>query len=245
MMTFAIIIVGGLLLMGLERWIPDQTLPQVKGWWKRVLILNLTQLSVVIFAGLTWEKSLQSYSILGLSSRISNFSAAFVCYLTIVAVFYWWHRLRHTVNFLWLAFHQIHHSPQRIETITSFYKHPLEIAVNSVIISVISYTILGVNIETSSVVTVMTAFAEFFYHMNIKTPQWVGWFIQRPEMHRIHHQQGKHFNNFADLPIFDRLFGTYENPPTYHGPCGYKADRELRLKEMLLFRNVNGKYKKV
>ena len=33
------------------------------------------------------------------------------------------------MNFLWLAFHQVHHSPSRIETITSFYKHPTEIVV--------------------------------------------------------------------------------------------------------------------
>ena len=230
--------------MTLERWIPDQKLPHVKNWWFRVIFLNLIQLGVVILAGVTWERQLQKWSLLNFSETLSTPVAAIACYLVIIAAFYWWHRWRHTVNFFWLAFHQIHHSPQRIETITSFYKHPLEIAMNSLIISVISYTILGVNIEVSSTVTVMTALAEFFYHMNIKTPQWVGYFLQRPEMHRIHHQRGRHFNNFADLPVFDMMFGTFENPPTYQGLCGYKEDREARLKDMLLFRNVNGTYKK-
>lgn len=217
MMTFVIIIAAGLCLMALERIFPDQKLPQVKGWWKRVFVINIIQLAVVVLAGLTWEKYLQSWSYFDLSEKVSNGYAAVICYLTIVTVYYWWHRLRHTVNFLWLAFHQLHHSPQRIETITSFYKHPLEIAVNSLIISTLSFAILGINVETSAIVTVMTAFAEFFYHMNIKTPQWVGWFIQRPEMHRIHHEQGKHFSNFADLPVLDMIFGTYKNPPTYQG----------------------------
>jgi hypothetical protein len=27
----------------------------------------------------------------------------------------------------WLIFHQLHHSPSRIEAVTSFYKHPIEI----------------------------------------------------------------------------------------------------------------------
>jgi hypothetical protein len=28
---------------------------------------------------------------------------------------------------------------------------------------------------------------EFVYHMNIRTPEWLGYFIQRPESHRVHH----------------------------------------------------------
>ena len=244
MKTIAFIVTVGICVMILERIIPDQDLPKVDRWWHRVIFLNFTQMLVVIAAGLTWERYLQQWSLLSLSTKVSNTTAALICYLSVVFVFYWWHRFRHTFYFLWLAFHQIHHSPQRIETITSFYKHPLEIAVNSLIIAFLSFTILGINLETSAIVTIMTAFAEFFYHMNIKTPQWVGWFIQRPEMHRIHHQQGKHFNNFADLPVLDMIFGTYENPPNYTGKCGYLPEREVRLKEMFFFRNVNGKYKK-
>ncbi len=33
---------------------------------------------------------------------------------------------------LWRFFHQIHHSPQRL-VITSFYKHPVEMTVDSLI----------------------------------------------------------------------------------------------------------------
>lgn len=244
MRTIAIIVVVGLCLMALERLIPDQNLPRVEKWWKHVFFLNLIQACVVITAGLTWETYLQGWSVLSLSTKVSDLTASIICYLCVVAVFYWWHRLRHTQNFLWLAFHQVHHSPQRIETITSFYKHPLEIAVNSVIISILSFTTLGISPEVSGYVTIATAMAEFFYHMNIKTPHWVGYIIQRPEMHRIHHERGKHFSNFSDLPIFDMMFGTFKNPKTYQGPCGYKPDRESRLKDMLLFKNVNGTHKK-
>ena len=53
---------------------------------------------------------------------------AIVGYLVITFVYYWWHRARHEVPILWRCFHQVHHSPQRIEIITSFYKHPVEIA---------------------------------------------------------------------------------------------------------------------
>ena len=39
------------------------------------------------------------------------------------------------------GFAEIHHSPQRIEVIASFYKHPGEMIVNSVIGSVLVYTV--------------------------------------------------------------------------------------------------------
>ncbi|NJS16279.1 MAG: sterol desaturase family protein, partial [Nostocaceae cyanobacterium CSU_2_110] len=45
------------------------------------------------------------------------FDAALRSYLTITLVYYLWHRARHEVDFLWRWFHQVHHSPQRIELI--------------------------------------------------------------------------------------------------------------------------------
>ena len=78
--------------------------------------------------------------------------------------------------------------------------------------------------------------------MNIRTPRWIGFFFQRPEMHRIHHQRGKHYKNFSDLPIWDMLFGTFDNPKTYKGKCGFRLERESKLQEMLFHRNVNDPY---
>jgi sterol desaturase/sphingolipid hydroxylase (fatty acid hydroxylase superfamily) len=79
--------------------------------------------------------------------------------------------------------------------------------------------------------------------MNIKTPHWMGYIFQRPEMHRIHHERSKHYNNFSDLPIWDMIFGTYENPKKRDMTCGFKTERESKLIEMLRFKNVNDPYK--
>ena len=76
-------------------------------------------------------------------------------------------------------FHQIHHSPQRIEVITSFYKHPVEMIVNSIIGSLLVYAFLGLSPEAGAVYTLCTALGEFFYHTSVRTPRWVGWFSQR------------------------------------------------------------------
>ncbi len=232
----------GLGLMILERPIPNHKLPQVTGWWLRVIIINLAQIGIVVLGGITWEIWFQGSSLFHLDSLPNPVSALFA-YLLITFVYYWWHKWRHDSNFLWLTLHQIHHSPQRIETITSFYKHPLEILINSIIISFVTYSVLGLSLEAGAWVTVYTGIAEFFYHMNIRTPYWAGYFIQRPESHRIHHERSRHYKNFSDLPIWDILFGTFENPKR-RVHCGFKSSREQKFVKMLLFKNVNNPLQK-
>jgi sterol desaturase/sphingolipid hydroxylase (fatty acid hydroxylase superfamily) len=229
----------GLGLTVLERIFPDQKLPEVPRWWGRVILLNFGQLMVVVAAGYSWDRWLQRASVFDLGERYGPLVGGIIGYLVATFIYYWWHRIRHTNNFLWLLCHQVHHSPARIETITAFYKHPVELVINSVISSAASYALLGLTIKGAAWVTLFSGVAEFVYHMNIKTPQWMGYFIQRPEMHRIHHQRSRHFNNFSDLPLWDWLFGTYENPKTYQGLCGYKLERELQLGRMFWFQNVN------
>lgn len=236
------IIIGvGLVLMVLERLIPDQVLTKVNGWWARVIVVNILQLGVVLLADLAWNQWFHVH-LFSLPIYFSPPLAAFVTYLILTFVFYWWHRLRHDINFLWLSCHQLHHSASRIETITSFYKHPVELIINGIIIAAVNFGLCGLTIDGAAWVTLYTALAEFFYHMNIKTPHWIGYIIQRPEMHRIHHRRGFHYNNFADLPIWDMLFGTFENPPAVETPCGFKPDREVRFTDILRFRNVNNPF---
>jgi sterol desaturase/sphingolipid hydroxylase (fatty acid hydroxylase superfamily) len=239
-MLVMILMIGvGALLMVAERIFPDQRLEEVPGWWGRVIIVNILQLGIVILGGVTWNIWFARYSLLSLQSTYSLSLQILLAYIAITFVYYWWHRWRHDIQFLWLTCHQLHHSPSRIETITSFYKHPVELIANGILIACINFTVLGISIEAGAWVTCVTAMAEFFYHMNIKTPRWVGYFLQRPEMHRIHHQRGKHYNNFSDLPVWDMLFGTYENPASVTTPCGFKRERELSFTKMLAFDDVN------
>ncbi len=234
------ILIGGLIFMGLERIFPDQVLPQVKRWYSRAALFNAAQLAVVVITGLLWNDVFQAGSLYSIDDQGWPAAiAGFIGYLISTFFYYWWHRVRHQSNFLWLATHQLHHSPSRIETITAFYKHPLELVLNSLLSSLISYTLLGLSIEAAAWVTLFSALGEFVYHMNIRTPRWMGFFIQRPEMHRIHHERGVHQSNFADLPLWDMLFGTYRNPPSFDGPCGFDDARELGVGSMLLTHDVN------
>ena len=244
MQILFIIVVIGMGIMLLERVFQDRVLPKVDTWWFRVVVVNLMQFGIVLLGMFTWDlwfQSHQMYVVEGLPSYVLGF----IAYLAITFVFYWWHRMRHDSYVLWVLFHQLHHSASRLETITSFYKHPLEIVVNSLLMGSISYLLLGLNVEAVAWSILYSSVGEYVYHMNIKTPHWMGYFFQRPEMHKIHHKEGVHYNNFSDLPLWDMLFGTYENPKLEQvEPCGFSQEKEKEFIKILTFKNVNHTYVK-
>jgi sterol desaturase/sphingolipid hydroxylase (fatty acid hydroxylase superfamily) len=125
--------------------------------------------------------------------------------------------------------------------LTSFYKHPVEITLNSLITSAITFPLLGCDTKAAAIYVVLITVAEYFYHWNIRTPRWLGWIVQRPESHRVHHQRNRHTMNYADLPILDWLFGTFNNPSASVSKCGFDPVRESRFTEMLAFRDVHQK----
>ena len=82
-------------------------------------------------------------------------------------------------------------------------------------------------------------FAGIFQHANINTPRWLGYIIQRPESHTIHHGRGLHKYNYCDLPIIDIIFGTFRNPKGYQMETGYYDGASARIVDMLLFKDVS------
>jgi sterol desaturase/sphingolipid hydroxylase (fatty acid hydroxylase superfamily) len=222
-----------------ERLWPAMELPRVHAWWPRVLLINAIQLGIVVLAGETWNRWLAHASLLHLSRHFNDLAAAGFAYFISTFVYYWWHRFRHESQFFWRLCHQLHHSPRRIEILTSFYKHPVEILLNSLLSSAIVYTLLGCSVPAAAYYTFLTAIAEYFYHWNIKTPRWFGYLVQRPESHRIHHQYRHHTQNFADLPIWDWLFGTLQNPHRFTAKCGFDDWREDQFEDLLAFRDVH------
>jgi sterol desaturase/sphingolipid hydroxylase (fatty acid hydroxylase superfamily) len=208
----------------------------VPGFLARVVAANAAQFGVVVLAGLTWDRAFAARSLLDLGARLPPWQGAVLAYLVSTLVYYGWHRLRHESPFFWRFCHQLHHSPRRIEALTSFYKHPLEFVANSLLSAGIAYGLCGLSVEGAGLFTFLCAAAEFFYHLNVRTPRWVGWFVQRPEMHRIHHEAGRHAGNYGDLPLWDMIFGTYENPDRARAEavvCGFAPADEARVEEML------------
>jgi sterol desaturase/sphingolipid hydroxylase (fatty acid hydroxylase superfamily) len=207
--------------------------PRVRGWWLRAVLLNGVQAAIVYLAGVAWDGWMlehRPWSADGLGVA----AGAGLGYLVITLLYYWWHRLRHEIPLLWRWLHQVHHSPQRIEILTTFYKHPLEILCNGLLSSAILYWIVGVGAEAATLAVLLTGLAELFYHWNVATPRWLGFLIQRPESHCVHHQEGLHAYNYADLPLWDMLFGTFRNPLRFDARCGFGPFDEQRLAEMLV-----------
>ncbi len=206
---------------------------KVTGWWGRAALLNGVQVAAVFVSGVTWDRWFDGWALFRLEDYLGFGGGAVAGYVVITFIYYWWHRWRHEVPFLWRVFHQVHHSPQRIELITSFYKHPAEIFANSILSSAIVYILCGLSPAAASLSVLLTGLGELFYHWNVNTPRWIGFIFQRPESHCIHHKMRWHRQNFSDLPIWDMAFGTFHNPYRFESQCGFEKDYELRLVEML------------
>jgi sterol desaturase/sphingolipid hydroxylase (fatty acid hydroxylase superfamily) len=238
MLVFWLVLAVALLMMLIERVASGgRSWPKVRGWWLRAIALNAFQVGAVWLAGVAWNGWMVQHRLWS-ADRLGTLGGTLLGYFVITFIYYWWHRWRHESTFLWRWIHQVHHSPQRIEVITSFYKHPLEILVNSALSSAILYLGVGLSPKAASLAVLMTGLAELVYHWNVCTPHWLGYIFQRPESHCVHHQEGLHSFNYADLPLWDILFGTFRNPKQWDSRCGF-GSLEHRLPEMLRGVDVN------
>lgn len=232
-----LVIIATVLFLICERLFPGRQLPESKGWYLRALFVNLVQLGVTLALARVWVHLFGNLSVFSLRNWHAPILEGFVGWFIGTFFFYWWHRLRH-VNGFWHVFHQIHHSPSRIEILTSFYKHPLEILADSILSALILYPLLGSSMMGAFWYNFFAGVGEYFYHGNMKTPKWLRYFIQTPELHSIHHEYDVHRYNFSDIPIWDRLFGTYKDTTEFAERCGFPVGAEKKLGEMLLFKDV-------
>lgn len=232
-----LIIASAAIFMTLERLRPGRELPNAPGWYLRALIVTGFQVAITLGTNSLWSKLFGSASLFDLDALRMPVLEGFIGWFVGTFFFYWWHRIRH-MNGWWLVFHQVHHSPARIEAITSFYKHPVEILADSALAAAVLYPLLGCSLEGAMWFNFFAATGEFFYHSNFKSPRWLKYIIQTPELHSIHHQLDVHGFNYADLPIWDRLFGTYRDTDTFAKACGFPRQNERHLARMLAFRDV-------
>jgi sterol desaturase/sphingolipid hydroxylase (fatty acid hydroxylase superfamily) len=149
------------------------------------------------------------------------------------------HRAFHTFHPLWLLGHQMHHSPRRLDIPGSVYFHPVDLALQVAPATIVSVFILGLDPVTAAAVGYVASFYGMFQHWNVRTPRWLGYIIQRPESHGLHHELGVHARNYSDFPLWDMLMGTFVNPATFNGDVGFSGDAPTRVGAMLLFRDVN------
>jgi sterol desaturase/sphingolipid hydroxylase (fatty acid hydroxylase superfamily) len=221
----------------LERAAPGRELPNAPGWYGRALIITMFQLGITFATNRLWSHLFGNASLFELAALHWPVVEGFIGWFVGTFFFYWWHRIRHRRGW-WELFHQLHHSPARIEAITSFYKHPVEILADSALAAAVLYPLLGCSLEGAMWFNAFAAIGEFFYHSNFRSPRWLKYIIQTPELHSVHHQIDVHAFNFGDLPVWDRLFGTYRDADDFAPQCGFPRHNERHLTHMLAFRNV-------
>jgi len=161
--------------------------------------------------------------------------------LTYQLFLYCWHRYMHSSDFLWRTMHQMHHSLERMDIPSSFYFSPLDMIAFTLMGSICFALTIGLAPQPIMVIILLLNFFSIFQHANITTPRWLGYIIQRPEQHALHHQRGVHKYNYCDLPLFDMLFGTYRNPGTFNGENGFYDGASAKFVEMMKFKDLNKK----
>lgn len=127
---------------------------------------------------------------------------------------YWYHRLFHTVPFLW-GFHAVHHSAKAMDWLAGARMHFVEIVLLRGVTSLPLFT-LGFS------PSVMQAYIGFVYvwssllHANLRGDfNGLGHWIATPRFHHWHHgleQEAVDVNFAIHLPLFDKLFGTFHLP---------------------------------
>lgn len=235
------IIAAGLFVI--EHTFPAHPLKVEWHWYLRAGLMNALVFSVFLMVEKLWTNYADSASLFSLSESLAAPQAAFIAYFIFTFFAYWWHRLRHSSQFVWRVFHQLHHSPQRLQTLTAYYIHPLDMVADLFVSNTIVYLMLGLNFEAAAWYILITGVAGFLVHANIRLPRWIGYVFQTPEMHRLHHKSGHHAQNYSDIVWWDMLFGTYENPKKDIESCGFSEDQENKILPMLLSKDIHKKYK--
>ncbi len=228
------------LLMLLETVMPGRNLPKVKGWHFRASLVFMVYFYLSVYLPILWDNYLSQFQLINLSAY-NPFVSAFIALLVFEFLIYVWHRTMHQTQWLWRMFHQMHHSAERVDTLGAFYFSPLDMIGFTFLGSLSLVVIVGVEADAATYFLYISLFLAIFQHSNIKTPQWLGYFIQRPESHSVHHGKEVHRYNYSDLPIFDILFGTFKNPKQFNESSGFYNGASERIPEMLMFKDVSKK----
>jgi sterol desaturase/sphingolipid hydroxylase (fatty acid hydroxylase superfamily) len=225
-------------LIAWEALAPARALPPVRGWRLRGVLAFVAYFYLSSYLPLLWSDVLASRQLFDLSG-LGVVPGALIGVLLYELGVYVWHRWMHAWRPLWLGFHQMHHSAERIDTFGAFWFSPLDMVGWTALFSLCLTWIVGLSAEATTAVVLATTFLSVFQHANVRTPRWLGYLVQRPESHSHHHARGIHAQNYSDLPIFDLAFGTFANPRDFAPQAGFYDGASDRVGEMLAFRDVS------
>jgi sterol desaturase/sphingolipid hydroxylase (fatty acid hydroxylase superfamily) len=162
-----------------------------------------------------------------------------VWYVFNTFVSYWYHRFQHRFSLAWRMLHQVHHGVPRVDIPSALVAHPLDVIVATTLSILVTAFLLGLDPRAVSIASVLQFFITLVPHWNVRTPNWVGYFVQRPEEHILHHQRGVHAGNYSDWPVWDKVFGTYRAPLDEPVQVGFERAGFMQQLKMLMFVDIN------
>lgn len=227
--------------MLLDLVLQSRTYRKPRLWRLRALAITV---AIFFFTGevaALWGNLLEGYSVFNLGG-LGIAGGAVAGIVVYELLHYWYHRLAHQWNWLWRAGHQMHHSAESLDAFGAYYLHPVDAAMFTTIGSLVFFPLLGLATEAGVIAALFLTFNAMFQHANIKTPHWLGYVIQRPESHAIHHGKNIHRHNYSDLPLWDMVFGTFVNPRAGEVDdlaVGFYQGASARIPEMLIGRDVS------
>lgn len=173
-----------------ERLFPRRQYPPIKFWNLIGFVCLIMTAMIATFLPLLLPASITQYHLLD-GSRFGLLAVLVAYPLTALGAALV-HRAFHSSNALWRLSHQLHHSPRRLDIPGSVFFHPLDIALQTMPATLVSVFLLGLDPVAAAATGFVAAFYGMFQHWNVATPQWLGYFIQRPESHGLHHELGVH-----------------------------------------------------
>ena len=221
-----------------EALFPARRLPRAAFWRTRGLGAFAVFFLLSSYLPLLWSETLLRFQLFDLTA-LPTWAGTLVGLLVYEAGVYVWHRSMHGSAVLWRGLHQMHHSAERLDTYGAFWFGPLDMVGWTALSSLCLTLVVGLSPQATTIVLYITTFLSVFQHANIRTPRWLGYVVQRPESHSVHHQRGVHAFNYSDLPVFDLVFGTFRNPASHAPEQGFWDGASTQVAGMLAFRDIS------
>ena len=207
-------------------------------WRLRATLVTIATFYLAGYVAVFWATVLGDFHLLD-GSGLGTWGGALAGILVYELGHYWYHRAAHEIDWLWRAGHQMHHSAESLDAFGAYYLHPFDTLMFTTVSSLVFFPLLGLTMEAGVIGALFLTFNAMFQHMSVSTPRWLGYIIQRPESHSLHHGRGIHRYNYSDLPLWDMIFGTFRNPETFQQQHGFYKGGSARIAEMLAFRDVS------
>jgi sterol desaturase/sphingolipid hydroxylase (fatty acid hydroxylase superfamily) len=223
------------LLLALERFLPGRPQPRVRFWVVKGIAFFILGGVINTIVPEALGSAIGGNTLLDLAF-LGVIGGGLVGLLASSLADYWLHRTFHRFSFIWRWTHQLHHSAERVDMAGFAYTHPFELVLATTIAPIISL-LLGVSVEGAMLAGFLYFAMGLFSHLNVNTPAWLGYLVQRPEMHAVHHERGVHAYNYG-LPLWDLVFGTFRNPAAYTGTAGFWDGASKKTVAMLFGRDI-------